>query len=141
MTLSLLDWTPPEPSPNNFQFNGPEHRPEHDEVRLTGQCLRVRGLMLDGEWRTLAEIASALGDPAASVSAQLRHLRKPRFGSYIIDRRSRGDRKRGLYEYRLQKPDPAHVSPERADLRRENLKLRTENAELRMRLAELEGAR
>lgn len=41
------------------------------------------------------------GDPAASVSAQLRHLRKPRFGGFVVEKRPRGDRERGLWEYRL----------------------------------------
>ncbi len=105
-TLSLLEWAPPPSSPKNFTFNGPEYRPEEDKARLTGQALRVRSFMLDGAWRTVSEISESLGDPAPSVSAQLRHLRKPRFGSYIIERRSRGDRKRGLFEYRLLAPDP-----------------------------------
>jgi len=54
--------------------------------------------MKDGTWRTLAEISETTGDPPASVSAQLRHLRKPRFGGYTVDRRHMGG---GLYQYRL----------------------------------------
>ncbi len=74
---------------------------EIDDVRLTGQILRVVRFMLDGHYRTLDEIARATGDPHASISAQLRHLRKPRFGSHTIEKRSRGDRGWGLWEYRL----------------------------------------
>ncbi len=83
-------------------FNGPVYDPELDQPRLARQHERIRDLMLDGAWRTLDEIATATGDPAASVSAQLRHLRKARFGGWVIDKRSRADRARGLYEYRMQ---------------------------------------
>lgn len=82
-------------------FNGPEYAPEHDQVRLTNQLERVKALMADGAWRTLSEIEAVTGDPHASISAQLRHLRKPRFGSYFVDKRPRGDRQNGLYEYRV----------------------------------------
>lgn len=82
-------------------FNGPCYSPEHDRARLAGQILRVFECMADGQWRTLAEIEAVTGDPQASISAQLRHLRKPRFGGYAIDKRARGDRARGLWEYRL----------------------------------------
>jgi hypothetical protein len=54
--------------------------------------------MRDGEWRSLAEIERSTGDPPASVSAQLRHMRKPRFGAHIVSKRYAGD---GLFLYRL----------------------------------------
>ena len=74
---------------------------EYDDVRLTGQILRVVKCMIGGEWRTLDEIARATGDPHASISAQLRHLRKERFGSHVVLKRARGDRSMGLWEYSL----------------------------------------
>ena len=77
-----------------MKFNGPEVF----SSRLSLQHERVRNLMLDGAWRTLDEIALATRDPPASVSAQLRHLRKPRFGGYRVDKSYRGN---GLYIYRL----------------------------------------
>lgn len=83
------------------RFNGPVYEPKHDQVRLSGQIERVYRAMSDGEWRTLDEIAGITGDPHASISAQLRHLRKPRFGSHMVDKRARGDRDMGLWEYRL----------------------------------------
>ncbi len=83
-------------------FNGSDYVAEHDHARLSLQHERIRDLMLDGEWRTLDEIATATGDPAASISAQLRHLRKPRFGSWVVEKRIRRDRKAGLYEYQLR---------------------------------------
>lgn len=82
-------------------FDGPAYDPAHDHGRLKKQVGRVYHAMIGGSWLTLNEIARATGDPEASVSAQLRHLRKPKFGSYVVDRRIRGDRDRGLYEYRL----------------------------------------
>lgn len=91
-----------------MMFNGPAYDPKEDDNRLLNQLSRIKGLMLDGLWRTLREISEATGgDPEASVSAQLRHLRKKRFGSYTVERRSRGDRKLGLYEYQLLPPGTA----------------------------------
>ena len=84
-----------------FRFNGPAYSAEFDQERLSGQMRRVFNLMKDGIWRTLSEISLITGDPPASVSAQLRHLRKPRFGGFIVGRQPRGDRKSGLWEYRL----------------------------------------
>jgi len=85
-------------------FNGPEYVPARDHARLTKQLDRIRRLMLDGRWRTLKQIATITHDPETSVSAQLRHLRKPRFGSYIVNRRHSGDRRAGLFEYQLRPP-------------------------------------
>ncbi len=86
---------------DNARFNGHVYDPEFDQGRLTGQIKRVHSLMIDGGWRTLDEIADTTGDPPASVSAQLRHLRKERFGSHNVDKRARGARENGLWEYRL----------------------------------------
>jgi len=79
-------------------FAGSDYDDSRDRRRLTGQIQRVYRLMSDGEWRTLDEIAQATGDPPASVSAQLRHLRKPRFGSHRVVKEHAGH---GLYLYRL----------------------------------------
>lgn len=83
------------------RFNGPDYVPELDKARLTGQIERIYLLMSDHHWRTLTEIELLTGYPQASISAQLRHLRKPRFGGFIVEKRRRGDRKQGLFEYRL----------------------------------------
>ena len=91
----------PELSNAPMRFDGPAFEPKHDQRRLTGQILRVFDLMRDSRWRTLSEIEKTIGDPAASVSAQLRHLRKERFGSHVVDKRARGNRASGLWEYRL----------------------------------------
>lgn len=77
-------------------FNG-QDLTKDDHKRLARQHEDIKNLMLDGNWRTLREIRLALHYPEASISAQLRHLRKPRFGSYVVDRRRRGP----FYEYRV----------------------------------------
>lgn len=82
-------------------YNGPDYVPELDQSRLTGQTLRVFSLMKDGVYRTLDEIAAQTGDPSASVSAQLRHLRKERFGAHQVLKQRRGRPGSGLFEYRL----------------------------------------
>jgi len=80
------------------RFDGADYSPKRDDVRLSGQLLRIFLLMRDGRWRTLEHIAEHTGDPAPSVSAQLRHLRKKRFGEHIVNRRHLGN---GLYEYQV----------------------------------------
>jgi hypothetical protein len=79
-------------------FSGATYNHARDYGRLGAQMLRVFNVMRDGEWRTLADIATATGDPQASVSARLRDLRKERFGGATVERKYRG---RGLFAYRL----------------------------------------
>lgn len=120
------------------RFNGPEYSPEHDKARLSDQHIRIRELMLDGRWRSLAEIAALTGDPQSSVSAQLRHLRKERFGSYVVDRRKRGDRKRGLFEYQVRMPEEGERAPQRRRASEAIKELRCVVASLQARVSELE---
>ncbi len=89
-----------------MRFDGASYDPAYDNTRLEKQLGRVYESMIDGQWRTLGEISHLTNDPEASISAQLRHLRKTRFGSYVVNRRHRGDRSVGLYEYQLLKPEP-----------------------------------
>jgi hypothetical protein len=87
---------------NNFEglrFDGDDYVPERDDVRLTGQIKRVFDLMSDGKERTLDGISARTGYPSASISAQLRHLRKPRFGGHTVHKRYGNN---GLYFYRLE---------------------------------------
>ena len=53
----------------------------------------IRDVMLSaGEcetWLTLEELARLTRYPPASISAQLRHLRKPRFGAFLLRKRPR----------------------------------------------------
>lgn len=82
-------------------FEGVEYDSKYDHSRLTGQIQRVYALMSDGRWRTLQEIADTTHDPHASISAQLRNLRKQKHGGHTVNRRARGDRAQGLFEYQL----------------------------------------
>ena len=101
MTTETLFDDPPDLA----RFDGPE--PESD--RLTGQLLRTWKVMSDHKWRTTTEIAAVTRDPVTSVSAQLRHLRKERFGAYLVETRKQGNR----WEYQVgQKGEgiPQHVN-------------------------------
>jgi len=92
-------------------FDGDTYNRSLDHKRLSGQIERVFNLMRDGRWRTLSEIEGATGDPAASISAQLRHLRKDKFGAHTVEKQTRGNRVRGLYEYRMieNRPEPQQL--------------------------------
>ena len=92
-TLQEPTWEP--------AYDGESYRPHLDRRRLSAQHQRVWGVMMDGQFRTLREIAELTGDPEASVSARLRDFRKPRFGAHGVARRRRGDGARGVYEYQL----------------------------------------
>lgn len=72
-----------------------------DVDRLIGQTLRVYHALRDNGWLTLSEIRHITGDPEASISAQIRHLRKPRFGGHVIEKRRRNDG--AQWEYMLGK--------------------------------------
>lgn len=79
-------------------FDGSDYIPKRDDQRLTKQHLIIFDLMKDGKFRTLRDIEMLTRQPQASISAQLRHLRKPRFGSHTINKRYISN---GLYEYQL----------------------------------------
>src|SRR6266704_4291956 len=61
-------------------------------------------------WLTLDELAKLTHYPPASISAQLRHLRKPQFGAFLVEKRPRmvrtilrGEDFRTTWEYRLKR--------------------------------------
>jgi len=82
-----------------MHFSGADYHAGRDQARLSTQLERVKDSMIDGQWRTLQQIADQAQAPQTSVSAQLRNLRKPEFGSWLVDRRHI---EQGLYEYRLR---------------------------------------
>jgi hypothetical protein len=101
--------------PPRVKFDGKTYDPALDHDRLRTQLGRVYALMIDGRWRTLYEIAGRIRHGSeAAVSARLRDLRKPRFGSYrVLRRRCDPDRTysaQGTWEYRVLKP--LDLSPE-----------------------------
>jgi hypothetical protein len=63
----------------------------------TGQLRRQREVIRDvmlsagqcATWLTLDELAKLTHYPPASISAQLRHMRKPQFGAYEVVKRCR----------------------------------------------------
>jgi hypothetical protein len=86
-------------------FDGATYEHPRDGARLGDQMLAVLSVMSDGNWRTLADIASETNAPEASVSARLRDLRKPRFGGYTVNREFL---RRGLFRYQLLAPKTEH---------------------------------
>lgn len=83
---------------DTVRFNGSDYQPLRDNVRLGKQLEKIFNLMRDGQFRTLSEIHSLTGEPEASISAQLRHLKKERFGSHKVEKEYVGS---GLFKYKL----------------------------------------
>ena len=71
-----------------------------DVMLSAGEC---------GAWLTLHELASLTHYGEASISAQLRHLGKPRFGGFVVEKRLRenqvvrGTEIGSVWEYRLHR--------------------------------------
>ena len=89
---------------SGLHFDGPGFDPALDGDRLTRQLDAVRVWMLGHGWQSLVEIAEGTGygtAAIASISAQLRHLRKARFGGYTVERRRRTA---GTWEYKVNPP-------------------------------------
>ena len=91
-------------------FDGSDIEPENDNVRLTGQLQKIFKLMSTGKWYTLSEVENLTGYTTASISAQLRNLRKKHLGSHTINKRRKGDRKSGLFEYQLIPSKQCNIS-------------------------------
>ena len=77
----------------DYAIDGTRIRKQHDVIRDT--------MLSDLLWWTLDELEKATGYPQASISAQLRHLRKPEFGSFIVEKRRRVT-DRGTWEYQVK---------------------------------------
>ncbi len=83
------------------RVEGPSQREVLRDVMLSAaQC---------GSWLTLRELSRLTNYGETSISAQLRHLRKARYGAFVIDKRVRksGDAGRAtesgaVWEYRLR---------------------------------------
>jgi hypothetical protein len=83
-------------------------------IRVRPQREVLRDVMLSaGEceaWLTLDELAKLTRYPQASISAQLRHLRKPEYGAFVVEKRCREvdevvrqDPHGAVWEYRLRR--------------------------------------
>lgn len=98
--IDLEDWLSALPAP---QIGGATYVPVLDRERLGEQYLRVWDLMIDGEWRSLRQIADSTGDPEASISARLRDVRKDWGEEAMQARRVPGiDGRRGHWQYRIR---------------------------------------
>ena len=84
---------------------GPAYDERLDGERIAKQHEVIRDFMLDGAWRSLPQIHAATGYPEASISAQLRHLRKPQFGGYEVSKRRIAET--GLWEYHVAARQPS----------------------------------
>jgi hypothetical protein len=89
-----------------------EKKRKGTKVRLRTQRDVLQDVMLSanecGAWLTLNELAAMTRYPAASISAQLRHLKKPMFGNFVLKKRIRetadifsGNAHGVVWEYRL----------------------------------------
>src|SRR5690349_14655773 len=69
------------------------HRREHLQIARRRQRDVLCDVMLSAQqcetWLTLDELARLTHYPPASISAQLRHLRKPEFGGYELEKQPR----------------------------------------------------
>ncbi len=84
----------------DLDFDGDHYDPEIDRERLTGQLKGVYDCIKNGKWWTVDELHSSTGYPHASISAQLRNLRKERFGGLEVIGRYRVNTDR-IFEYKL----------------------------------------
>jgi len=98
--LQVAESRDPKPPLILRKFAGAGVKTMKDHERLELQHEKIKRVMGDGQFRTLHEIEEITGYPPASISAQLRHLRKVGFGSHKVERRLRGPGT-GLHEYRL----------------------------------------
>jgi len=83
-------------------------------IRLRTQRQVLCDVMLSagecGTWLTLQELAQLTCYGEASISAQLRHLRKPEYGAHVVTKRRRhvdetlrGEEHGPVWEYQLEK--------------------------------------
>ncbi len=80
-------------------FDGSHYDPKVDKQRLTQQMRGVYECICKGDWKTVEEIGTVTGYPQPSISAQLRNLRKKKFGGLDVEGRCRDGTK--IFEYRL----------------------------------------
>jgi len=94
-----------------------------DVMLAAGQC---------GTWLTLQELAQLTCYGEASISAQLRHLRKPQYGAFVLEKRRRevdevlrAEELGAVWEYQLQRGIRVDVrrGPERSGAGRLSMSL------------------
>ena len=83
----------------SLRFDGSDYVHKRDGIRLTGQLERVFDVMKSGQWISLRELSDRAKCPEASASAQMRNLRKERFGGFEVEKKYTH---LGLFLYRLK---------------------------------------
>ena len=83
----------------SLRFDGSDYVHKRDGIRLTGQLERVFDVMKSGEWITLRQLSDRARCPEASASAQMRNLRKERFGGFEVEKKYDHF---GVFLYRLK---------------------------------------
>lgn len=108
---------------------------EDRPVQLRKQREVIRDVMLSAgqcaTWLTLDELSKLTHYPPASISAQLRHLRKPRYGAFdvvkrcrAVDRAMRADGFGSVWEYSVLQDRRARVRKKRVRRKRARRVLR-----------------
>ena len=81
-------------------FDGAHYEPTLDKERLTTQLKAIHDCLSWVTWATVDELHETTGFPHASISAQLRNMRKDRFGGLpVVGRYRDGTR---TFEYKLE---------------------------------------
>lgn len=85
----------------SITFDSESYCDEIDYKPLRGQLALIFALIKDGEYRTLADIVDECGGRIKSTAARLRDLRKPEYGSYIVDKKL-VEGKKTTWEYAIK---------------------------------------
>ena len=79
-------------------FDGETYDRERDHTRHSSALARVKEILSDGEWHSIAEVADRANISPAATSARFRDLRKEKFGGHAVERKNLGG---GFWQYRL----------------------------------------
>lgn len=105
----------------DFNFSGAVYDKDRDKDRLIKQMQAIRDFMVGTAcWWTVQELESQLTSmhnmpfPQNSIQAQIRNLKKPEGGAYIVEKRRRKNQQgeeTNLWEFRMSNPDPNAPPP------------------------------
>ena len=84
---------------NGAGRNQPSLLPVGPEMSSLSQLARVKAVMSDAKWRSLAEIALLIGVPDSSIPSVSSRLRALRDKGYTVNRRGTGP---GYFEYQVE---------------------------------------
>lgn len=82
-------------------FDGDDYNHGRDSERLGTQLERIKEAVIGKGFFTYEQIALMSGAPLTSIPAQIRNLKKARFGGYKVERRYVCD---GVYVYSVLEP-------------------------------------